>query len=67
MKGFCIRVLERWLPGDVSDAVVGDLLERDARQSMSAPRFLLETVVALWHFASPPEPNVVMNAFVNDT
>jgi putative ABC transport system permease protein len=67
VKTSCIRILERWLPGDVSDAVVGDLLERNARQSMSAPRFLLETVVALWHFASPPEPNVVMNAFMNDT
>ena len=66
IKRLCIRALERGLPGDVSDAVVGDLLERDAREPMGAPRFAFESVVAFWHLASPPEPHVVMSAFASD-
>ena len=52
MSNRAIRLLERWLPPEVSPYVVGDLVERDVR----GMRLWLETISALWSLRRDPTP-----------
>ena len=57
------RLIERFLPSAESDAVVGDLIERDVRGA----RLWRETIVAIWHLRDrSPRQVEVMSSFLSD-
>jgi putative ABC transport system permease protein len=58
-----IRLIERWLPPEVSAYVVGDLVERD----VGGARLWIEAVSALWTLKhSSPSGDPVMTSFIGD-
>ena len=57
------RLIERFLPSAESDAVIGDLIERDVR----GVRLWRETAVAIWHLRDrTPSEVEVMSTFLSD-
>jgi len=57
------RLIERFLSSAESDAVVGDLIERD----VSGARLWRETIVAIWHLRGrSPRQVEVMSSFLSD-
>ena len=58
-----LRLIERFLPSAESDAVVGDLMERDVR----GVRLWREAIVAIWHLRDrSPRQVDVMSSFLSD-
>jgi len=57
------RLLDRFLPPRIADAVIGDLIERD----VTGLRLWRETLVALWHLRErTPKQVELMSSFLSD-
>lgn len=64
MNRFCVWLLERFLPEDASDHVIGDIVEQEGRGSL---RMLYETMAALILLrAKRPRGDHMVETFVND-
>ena len=63
MTALAYRLIERFLPSATSDAVIGDLIERQVQ----GPRLWRETIVAIWQLRDRTPPQVeIMSTFLSD-
>ncbi|HEY9227521.1 MAG TPA: ABC transporter permease, partial [Gemmatimonadaceae bacterium] len=64
MKRLCVRLLERLLPADISDHVIGDILEQQQRGTLW---IIGQTVAALVQLRShSPKGDGIVSTFIND-